>query len=89
LDKKTLSKLDRQGTCLSCHKEIPHKSLAVSAMVHMAEMSGVNIDREFHDDIVHKSVLLSAWVQVFVGIIGLVLGGLIMRTWMRRRKKRL
>lgn len=87
LDNETRAKLDRRGVCMSCHKEIPHKSLAVSAMVHISQMAGVKIDNNFHKQIVHKSVLISAWVQVFIGILGLVLGGVLVYVYMRRRRK--
>ena len=86
LDKKTLDKLDRSGACLSCHKEIPHKSLAVSAMVHIKEMSGLEVDNDFHKDIVHKSVLISAWVQIFICVLGILLGAVLMRVWVRKRR---
>jgi len=84
LDKKTLDKLDRQGTCLACHQELPSKDLAVSLMVHTAKYVGVNIDNEMHKTIVHKSILLSAWVQVLGG---LFLGGGLVYWVMRRRRR--
>ncbi len=87
LDKSVRDKLDRRGVCLSCHQEIPHKSLAVSAMVHIKQMSGLEIDNDFHKDIVHKSVLISAWVQILIGVLGLVFGAGIVYWYMRRRKQ--
>ncbi len=84
LDKKTLDKLDRQGACLACHQELPSKDLAVSLMVHTAKYAGVHIDNEMHKTIVHKSILLSAWVQVLGG---LLLGGGLVYWYMRRRKQ--
>jgi len=86
LDKDVRDKLDRRGVCLSCHQEIPHKSLAVSAMVHIKQISGMKIDRSFHNDIVHKSVLISAWVQMLIGLGGIVIGVLVMWRWRRRNK---
>jgi len=87
LDGDTLAKLDRSGACLSCHKEIPHKSLAVSAMVHIKEMSGVKIDNSFHKDIVHKSILISAWVQILIGVVGFILGAVLIYMYMQRKRR--
>ncbi len=84
LDNETRAKLDRRGVCMSCHQEMPDKDLAVSLMVHTAKFAGVTIDNEMHKTIVHKSILLSAWVQVLGG---LFLGGGIMYWYMRRRKQ--
>ena len=83
LDKKTLSKLDRQGACLSCHQEMPSKDLAVSLMVHAAKFAGLKVDNTMHKSIVTKTVLLSAWVQVLGG---LLLGGALVYWIMRRRR---
>lgn len=84
LDKKTRDKLDRQGACLACHQELPSQDLAVSLMVHTAKYAGVTVDNDLHKTIVHKSILLSAWVQVLGGIL---LGGGVVYLYMRRRKK--
>jgi len=83
LDNETRARVDRRGVCLSCHKEMPNKDLAVSLMVHTAEVAGVKIDNDMHHTILHKTLLLSAWVQV-VG--GLLVGMAIMWWWFRRRK---
>jgi len=78
------SKLDREGACFSCHQSIPEGDLAISAMNHIANMAGVEIDKEMHNGILHKTVKISAWVQVglplLFGIIGLI--------WWKRRKKK-
>jgi len=86
LDNGTRSKLDRRGVCLSCHQEMPSKDLAVSLMVHTAKFAGVKIDNKVHHAILHKTILLSAWVQVLAG---LILGGSFVY-WLtgRRRKQR-
>jgi len=81
LDKETRDKLDRSGACLSCHKEIPSGDLAVSLLVHTAKYAGVKIDNEMHNTIVNKSILLSAWVQIFGGLVLLV--GLVV--WWRKK----
>ena len=69
---------------MSCHQEMPDKDLAVSLLVHTAKFAGVTVDNELHKMIVHKSILLSAWVQVLGG---LLFGGGIMYWYMRRRKQ--
>lgn len=84
LDKKTRDKLDRQGACLACHQELPSKDLAVSLMVHSAKYAGITVDNDLHKTIVHKSILLSAWVQVLGG---LFIGGGLVYLYMRRRKQ--
>jgi len=82
LDKNILDKMDRSGVCLSCHKEIPNKSLAVSVIGHIKQMSGIDLNNSMHKEIVHKSMLLSAWIQVLGG---LVFGVLLIYAYMSRR----
>ena len=76
-------KLDRSGVCFSCHKDIPDGDLAISAMNHVANMVGVEIDNEMHGDILNKSTKISAWVQIglpfMFGILGLI--------WFIRRRR--
>ena len=86
LSKAQRDKLDRSGVCLSCHKNIPDGDLAVSAMVHMAEMSGVDIDREEHGNILNKILLMGAWLQVLLG--GAVGGYIIYRLFFKRKNPR-
>jgi hypothetical protein len=63
---------------------MPSGDLAVSLMTHTAEMAGVKIDNDMHKNIVHKSLLLSAWIQVLGGFL---LGGGVLYWYMRRRRK--
>ncbi|SFV65584.1 hypothetical protein MNB_SV-13-1753 [hydrothermal vent metagenome] len=51
-------------------------------LVHTAKYAGVDVDNEMHNMIVNKSVLVSAWVQIFGGLV--VLGRLMF--WWRRKK---
>jgi hypothetical protein len=83
LSAKQRATLDRQGACYSCHQSIPDGDLAISAMNHMANMAGIEIDKEKHNDILNKTVKISAWVQV--GLPVLVLLGLII--WFLRKQK--
>ena len=70
LNKAQRDKLDRSGICLTCHQDIPEGNLAVSAMVHLAEMAEVNIDNKMHKDIVNKTLNVTAWIQIIIGILG-------------------
>ncbi len=81
--------LERKGICLSCHKEIPDASLAVNILHHLAVATGqIPSTPKEHSSLVHKVVLLSAWVQVG-GIIGLPLatGLFVLLLAIRRRRK--
>lgn len=82
LDKAQIRVLDREGVCLSCHKSIPQGDLAIDAMAHAAQMAGVEIDKEIHEDILSKSLHISAWVQ-FATVF--ILGGGVAFWWARRR----
>jgi hypothetical protein len=84
LDNKTRERLDRRGMCLSCHKSIPKGNLAVSAITHAAQMAGVEVDKKRHSDILSKLLNIGAWVQL---LIPLLIGGITVWLWLRRRKK--
>ena len=86
LDNQTRAKLDRSGACISCHQEIPKGDLAVSLLAHTAKYAGVKIDNAMHHQIVHKSVLMSAWMQVIGGLF--LLGTLVFWLITYRNKKR-
>ncbi|NPA03973.1 MAG: cytochrome C, partial [Epsilonproteobacteria bacterium] len=75
LQEEEMKSLDRRGVCLSCHKTIPNKNLAVSLMVHVAKVANVEIDNKKHQEILGKSLILSAWVQVLGGLLILGVGG--------------
>ena len=79
------AKLDRRGACLACHETMPSKSLAGSLMHHVAEVAGVKIDRKTHNQILHKSVTIAAWVQVLGILLGL---GLLVWIFRRVRSKK-
>ncbi len=83
LNQNELSKLDRRGVCLSCHQSMPNRDLAVSLMIHIAQTAGIDIDNDTHKKIIHKNLLLSAWIQVVAGVL-LILGVIY---WLYRRKR--
>ena len=75
------TKLDREGSCYACHQNIPKGDLAISAMNHIANMAGVEIDKKKHNEILGKTVKLSAWLQVGIPLLLLF----ILIVWYRRR----
>ncbi|TWT37560.1 Doubled CXXCH motif (Paired_CXXCH_1) [Posidoniimonas corsicana] len=79
-------RISREGTCLSCHREIPYQSTAVNLLHHVAKYTGqLPKHRDEHDSLVHKILLLSAWGQV-LGVLTVVCavgGG---AYWWRRRR---
>ncbi len=86
LDAEQRSKVDMQGMCLSCHKEMPAGNLAVSAMVHATEMAGIEIDKKEHGTILNKLLLIGAWLQLLVGI--LIGSYIIYRLFFKRKNPR-
>jgi hypothetical protein len=86
LDAEQRAKVDRQGMCLSCHKEMPVGDLAVSAMVHATKMAGIEIDKKEHGTILNKLLLIGAWLQLLVGI--LIGSYIIYRLFFKRKNPR-
>jgi len=84
LDEMQREGLDRRGVCLSCHINIPEGDLAVSAMVHASEMAGVKIDNETHGTILNKVLRVSAWVQIVVALLVVVI---LYRLFFKKRKR--
>lgn len=72
--------------CLACHQSIPDQDLAVSLLSHMAKYADVEIDNEMHSSIVHKTVILSAWVQVLLGVFGFLFVIFLVFWWLKKRK---
>jgi len=61
--------MDRRGICLSCHEEIPDRSLAVSFLHHVATYAdALPRTNEAHAGLVNKILLISAWAQVGGGV---------------------
>lgn len=62
-------RISRHGTCLACHKEIPDNSVAINLLHHVAKYTGQLPDTtDKHSSLIHKIVLMSAWVQVLLAI---------------------
>ncbi len=85
LSAEARSDLDRRGVCLACHQTIPDRDLAVSLMHHTAEVAGIHIDREAHAGILHKVMLMGAWLQVLTGLFA---GVAVLYFFVRWRKKK-
>ncbi len=88
LNNEERSRLDRRGVCMSCHKTIPEGDLAVSLLTHIKETANIEIDKQKHDSILHKLLLIGAWSQVGgVFLLGIVFLGFIWKVRRKRRKK--
>ncbi len=84
LDESQREGLDRRGVCMSCHVNIPEGDLAVSAMVHASQMAGVKIDNEMHGTILNKVLRFSAWVQIAIALVVIVM---LYRLFFKKRKR--
>jgi len=90
LNNQERAHIDRRGVCLSCHQEIPDRSLAVSLMHHVAKYTGqIPETTEEHGDLLHyKILLLSAWMQVGLAAgVPLVFTLAALYYWRRRRRR--
>jgi hypothetical protein len=76
--------LDRRGVCLSCHQNIPDGSLAVDLLHHIKMVQGTKMERDDHNSLLNKILLLSAWVQVLFGMVALFLLMFLMRGFWRK-----
>lgn len=86
-NKQEISRVKREGACLSCHQEIPSESLAISFLHHVAQYTGqLPETTPQHNDLLHKILLTSAWGQV-LGISGLILSSVAIWRWRRRAAK--
>ena len=80
--------VDRRGVCLSCHQEIPSRSLAVSLLHHVAEYADQLPETpEQHNSLLHKLMLLAGWIQVG-GMVAAPLVMLVGGIWFIRRRRR-
>ncbi len=84
LNKDELTKLDRRGVCLSCHKTVPESDLASGLLSHVAKYGGQTIDKNTHAGILNKSIRISAWVQVLLPF--LIIAFILFR-FLKKRKR--
>ena len=88
LNNRERANINRHGLCLSCHKEIPKESLAVSLLHHVAHVTGqLPTTHDEHASLIHKLFLFSAWSQVAAGCLAAVVFGAAVR-WIIRRRRR-
>ncbi|MEA1916987.1 MAG: multiheme c-type cytochrome [Campylobacterota bacterium] len=73
LNKKQLSKLEREGVCISCHQSIPDGNLGTSAMSHIAKMMELDIDNKEHSFILYKILNIGAYSQLLAVVVVLAL----------------
>ena len=72
---------------MACHQDIPSASLAVSFLHHVAKYSDqLPKTSAEHDGVVHKIMLMSAWLQFTLAVV-MPLGALI-AYWSWRRSGR-
>ena len=89
LNNEERAHMDREGVCLACHQEIPAESQAVNLLHHAADVLGaLPRTNEQHSALIHKSILLAAWVQVLGGAVGGIVSLLALRWFLRRRRRR-
>jgi len=84
LNNEERAKLDRRGTCQSCHSIVPDKDPAGGLLSHIKDMGGIKVDKDKHNDILKKNIRISAWVQVLLGLLSVFF---IIRFGYRRFKK--
>ena len=79
--------MSRAGACTACHQELPKENLATSFLHHVAKYTGqLPDDPHKHATLIHKIVLLAAWVQIgAVIIIPVMFIGCIV--WFKKRKR--
>ncbi len=86
LNKEELDKLDRRGVCLSCHKDVPKNDIASDLLSHVAKYAGMKIDNKTHSGLLNKSIKISAWAQVLLGIFLFIIPVYFGLRWFRKRK---
>ncbi len=86
LNRDELSRLDRRGVCLSCHEVVPDNDIAIDLLSHVAQYADIPIDNGIHDDILHKSIRISAWAQVLLFCSLLLAGGFFLRRRFTHKK---
>jgi hypothetical protein len=79
--------MDRQGTCLACHREIPDQSVAVNLLHHVAEKTGLMPkSAEEHASLLNNILLISGWTQLGAAS-GFILFCLAIAFYIRHRKR--
>lgn len=88
LDEEQRTRMEREGVCLACHQDIPDGSLAVSLLHHVAAYANqLPHSAKEHHSLIHKLMLLAAWIQITAAGLPLLAAGAGL-IWFRRRRKR-
>ena len=65
--------LSRQGTCMSCHQDIPNGSIPIRMLGKIAEVANLDFaSEEAHADLLRENNILISWVKA-LGIVALLL----------------
>lgn len=71
-----IERMSRDGTCIACHQEIPEHSTAINLLHHVAKYTGnLPETNQQHRSLIHRIVLLSAWGQVLLIPVAVVVLG--------------
>ncbi len=90
LSEEQRTRMDRRGTCVACHKEIPAGDLAMDALHHAAKMAGqIPYENRDHQSLVTKIVRLAAWTQVLGGLFAGSASVFTLGFFLRRRRLKL
>ena len=72
-NKEELLRISRKGVCLSCHHEIPTEDIAINLLSHVNKVLSPETTTQWHYELLNKILLISAWVQVIVPLVLIVL----------------
>ena len=86
LPKRTRDKMERVGTCMACHQDIPNGSMPISALTAAAEKLGMTplTDKE-HAALINRDINMAAWIQLLIPLIIVLI---LIIVFIRIRKKR-
>ncbi len=88
LDADQRARLDRRNVCVACHKEIPDGSVAIWFLNFGAKtLHALPRSNEEHESLLHRSILLAAWVEIGLGLLAGLAAVLGLVWWIRRRRK--
>jgi len=87
LNNEERARISREGVCSSCHQSIPDKDLAISMLAHVRQTAGIPVTNDMHKTLLHRSIILTAWVEIIIPVfIGIVVILLVWR-WRSRRSR--
>jgi len=87
LSQEQRDKMERVGTCIACHQELPNGDVAVSMITSAAKFMDMapHSDKE-HASILRQDIILAAWVKILGPL--LLLLAIFLYFWFRRRRGR-